>query len=548
MIAMTSAAAILLFLRRADFGLFKAVLYLQPFLAAFVAAELASVLKTRRTKLAEFAHRLRDTLIVTRGVRTSISIFAAVCAICAWVSISQIRTFVHYGQIAADRSEGAYFNQLPGAARQGLLALLRKLPQPQEGGNFVLDSDNSVLTKLVTFFTRGTPVQMISFNPFIIMAFIQNYDQVYQHRATQASESWLVDFPFTWTTSGVSDLVRLERRTSPNPGPRDILIASAADNAVLNRLSLQYPNDAAVVFRHVEGISDHLSFLPTILKGRHYFDYDIPAEKFSEYRSNVALWPIEPDFFYKGRTMVGAGRYILLRVVNPSKKPRLMLEMTASLNLDGESHLPPAQIFAQTNIPLGTIGRGSARLYSQPLVPLRFGEPYVVGIDMGIDGRRFTDEKGNLTPDTRRLTSFIRDISLVSDEAYAAMKPPARVAAFPEGLADKNLEYSGIYEDGWIGERAFLRLAGPKEPVQFRVSGMTPWDPQKSGVSQLIVRVDGMAKARETLKQGPFTISFDLASSEKAITVELEANAVEPLSVLDRRPASVRLSSVGWGD
>ena len=549
MITTLSAVAILLLLRHADFGVFKAVLYLQPFLAAFVAAELASALKTRRTKLAEFARGLlRGTFIVVRGVTTSIPIFAAVCAIFAWVSISQIRTFVHYGQIAADRSEGAYFNQVPGASRQGLLALLRKLPRPVEGSNFVLDTDNSVLTKLATFFTRGTPVQIISFNPFEIIAFIQKYDQAYQHRASQASESWFIDFPFTWTTSGDGDLVRLARRASSNPGPRDILIASTADNAVLNRLSLQYPNDAPVVFRYVEGMSDHLSFLPTVLKGRHYADYDIPAEKFSKYRSNVALWPNEPDFFYKGRTMAGAGRYILLRVINPSKKPRLMLEMTASFNLDRESRLPPAKIFAQPNIPLRTVGRGSARLYSQRLTPLQFGEAYVIGIDMGTDGRRFTDEKGNLTPDTRRLTAFIRDISLVSDEAYTAMKAPARVAAFPEGLADKNLEYSGIYEDGRIGERAFLRLAGPKEPAQFRVSGMMAEDPQKSGVWQLIVRVDGTEKAREALKPGPFTISFDVASSEKASTVELEVNTSDPLSVLDRRSASVRLSSVGWGD
>jgi len=352
-------------------------------------------------------------------------------------------------------------------------------------------------------------------------------------------------------------LVRLERRAAPNPGPRDILIASAPDNTVLNRFALQYPNDAPAVFRYVEGMSDHLSFLPTILKGRHYADYDIPAEKFSEYRSNVALWPNQPDLFYKGRTMASAGRYILLRVINPSRKPRLMLEMSATLIAGGDSRLPPAQVFARTNLPLGSIGRGSARLYSQPLTPLRFGEANVIGIDMGIDGRRFTDEKGNLSPDTRRLTAFIRDISLVSDEAYAAMKPPARVAAFPEGLADKNLEYSGIYEDGWIGERAFLRLAGPKEPVQFHVAGTTPEDPQRSGLSQLIVRIDGVEKAREALKPGPFTISFDVASSEKAITVELEVNSGEPsliafdqltLPLPRRRPASIRLSSVGWGD
>ena len=84
------------------------------------------------------------------------------------------------------------------------------------------------------------------------------------------------------------------------------------------------------------------------------------------------------------------------------------------------------------------------------------------------------------------------------------------VSQFPADLANKALEYSGLYEDGWMAEHGFLRLAGPPRPTRFVVRGVSPWNPTTSGVSDVVVRINGIEKARQGLRQGTFEISFDI--------------------------------------
>jgi hypothetical protein len=117
---------------------------------------------------------------------------------------------------------------------------------------------------------------------------------------------------------------------------------------------------------------------------------------------------------------------------------------------------------------------------------------------------------------------------------------------FLDELANKFLDFSGIYEDGWIAESAVMRLAGSMQPVQFVIAGMMPWNPKTSGVSQLVVRVDGLEKARYFLVQGQFFIPMNLEPSEKPIRVEIHADGVMPLGSGDPRHVSVRLMRVGW--
>jgi hypothetical protein len=223
-----------------------------------------------------------------------------------------------------------------------------------------------------------------------------------------------------------------------------------------------------------------------------------------------------------------------------------MIELTAALQTDGENRVPPIKIFDQSNNQIKTVGRGSARLFSKPIEPTRLGSAWVFGIDMGVEPRRFTDAHGNFTLDTRRLTSFVRDISLISDDDYREIKQPSKLTKFPEDLANKNLEYSGIYEDGWMAESAVVRLAGPTRPVQFNVAGIMPWNPKTSGVSQIVVRIDGVEKARFSLTQGEFSIPMQIEPSDKPILVEIRADGARPLGPVDHRPASIRLTRIGW--
>lgn len=544
-VTVLSAAALMLLWRQADFGTFKAVLFLQPFLSVFIAATLPfTMLPTALNGLLHFSDWPKAFRMRTIPALSAIAFVLIIIPVVAIVAVYQLRTFNVYGKIADDQFGSPYFNQLPGGSRLGLLSHLDQLPRPKSGGHYVLDTDNSVLTKLLALYTIGIPTRFLSYYPFKTSDFLTTFEMNFPERASETRGGRPIDIPFQWT-SGENDILRLQTDSRAEPKSGDILVAAAADNSVLNRLHLSYPNRSPVIALPLEKVSNHLSFLPTLEKARHYFDYDFPPEKFGEYRSNIAFWPNEPDYFYKGRTLVGTGRYVLLRVINP-ERPRIMLEITASLNSDGENRLPPIKLFNQASNSIGSVGRGSARLFSQSIKPFYLDSAMVIGIDMGNEPARFADTRGGFTSDTRRLTSFIRDISLISDEDYRVMKRPSKLENFPDDLANKNLEYSGIYEDGWMAESATLLLAAPTHPADFSVVGMMPWNPATSGVSQFIVRVDGVEKARQPLTQGEFSINIQLEPSEKPILVELQADGALPLSAGDRRPASVRLVKIGW--
>ena len=87
---------------------------------------------------------------------------------------------------------------------------------------------------------------------------------------------------------------------------------------------------------------------------------------------------------------------------------------------------------------------------------------------MGEDGRIVHPERQGLlglynrsvVNDTRYLTSYVRDISLVGGDAYRALQPPSSLVQFPADLMDPDVEYSGIYEDGWVAEESYIYLAG----------------------------------------------------------------------------------------
>jgi hypothetical protein len=352
-------------------------------------------------------------------------------------------------------------------------------------------------------------------------------------------------------SSKKKDTVRLQQWLEA-PQSNDVLIATGSRNSVLNKLSSGRSYEHILSFHDVADVSNYVSFLPSNLS-RSYFDYsfnypnsDLKAEDFHSLPSHIALWPNESDYFFRNRTLAGAGRYILLNAINPSAAPRVLVEMTSSFSPAMDFALPPTQVVSDSAFQLGAIGRGSARLYSPPITPTKLGALTVFGLDMGVDGRQNKQADGKIVLDTRWLTTYVRDISLISEEEYRALKPPRLIAHFPSDLANKALEYSGFYEDGWIAERAFLHLAPPPKGARFFVRGRLPSDSHASDISELVVLIDGVEKGRHLLQPGGFEFSFDLEPSPEPIRVDLIANAAFSLGSQDTRIGSVLIRSIGW--
>jgi hypothetical protein len=175
------------------------------------------------------------------------------------------------------------------------------------------------------------------------------------------------------------------------------------------------------------------------------------------------------------------------------------------------------------------------------------GTPYVL-LDMGVNGRLPTVPRGGIQRlygssvplDPDYVTSYVRDVSLVSAAQYASLDPPAALRHFPADLGNPNLEYSGIYEDGWIGANSFVRLAGGKA-ADLLVQGQVPAGAGKS----LEVLVDHRRIASRAIVPGPLDVRVALPASAASRRIELRFGATIKLREPDGRPAAARLSFLG---
>lgn len=233
--------------------------------------------------------------------------------------------------------------------------------------------------------------------------------------------------------------------------------------------------------------------------------------------------------------------------------PRLLMQLTSTLNGNGHTALPPATILGKDAYSLNFMGHGSARVFSNPIDPkIIDGLPYIM-LDMGQDPIRFPQIKEglqqlygkNILIDRRRLVGFVREISLVSEQEYQQRQAPSVLNTFPKDLDNPNLEYAGLYEDGWLSENVFFILSQPPTTTKLLIQGMLPEIGTSHGPSELTVRLDGHV-FRKHLKPGAFTVDIPVALNQQRHRVELHFNGAQQLPLGDDRPVSAKLLMIGF--
>jgi hypothetical protein len=228
------------------------------------------------------------------------------------------------------------------------------------------------------------------------------------------------------------------------------------------------------------------------------------------------------------------------------------MDYTASLKSDGRNVIPPAAVIGVERTAFGAIGRGSARLISPAIAPQMIQGRYYVSIDMGADGQRFPDKRVGLMRayglhipmDSRAITGFARDISAIDEDRFDALRPPSMVSHFPADLRNTGLEYSGVYEDGWVAESSFFRLMQPPRTSVLRIRAMVP--PLTPPPSALRVVVGGLSVAEVALRPGDNDVKIPLAGASMVQRVELHFDRAARLPGSDKRPASALLGFVGF--
>jgi hypothetical protein len=515
---------VLLFARGNGFGLFKLAMYAQPFMLGTAALVLvpASVATPARPRW------LAIVLLAAFGLPTQ----------------------VFYMRSSVNPALARMDIQNPRSAMNELRGL-----RDFRGASLDVDLPVTATVKLAGLFLRDIPLRFIGLPVF----FLPRGDPSAISKRLQPQAVALSSV--VREVTGVPRQFELHDRRQPSmanafyltgrpsahdkapPACESVLTGTSAQS-IVNRTTTG-AGDGTLRVLSCRAISNHLAFVSSAL-GRHYY-LAIPGA------DPIGMFALEPDYFFPDRRFAGVGRYLLFEVLQPDPRARLVVDFTSSLKADGANLLPPVDVIGEQRLSLPAVGRGSARWYSPPLAPQWIDGHAYVAVDFGVDGTRYPDTRRGLMTwlgrdipvDSRLLVGLGRNISLVSEAEYQRMVPPEHLERFPQDLGASALEYSGIYEDGWVADEGVVFLRRPSGPGTLTIRGTLL--PASSGSGTTItIDLDGAAAFSERRDPGPFAVDVPVPIADgNRIAVRLRFSSVRPLSDRDRRPASAHIDYLG---
>ena len=423
----------LLFVRSADFGLFKLAMFVQPFALGTLALGLVGGRSGWRTW--------------------------------KWLPLGLVAAAGVTGQVVYVGGSSGSAEEIPDASDVHMVSQLRDLPRTLEGQRIVLDSMNVSLAKIQALYMRGFETNFPSrdFFTYIMGRDLNNTTvlpgtlQLVTSARDAIGDELKPAFFAMHDPSNPDASDEFMINTVGQPASQltcDSFVSGSASQSILNGRKQPPGQTSAFVVQPCAEVTNHLIFIHSEL-GQHY--YQLLQHDFGAGAPSIGMFAMENDPLIAGRSMAGVGRYLLFQVIGPSARVRLALDMTDTLAADGINALPSAAVIGQTREALPLIGRGAARVFSPPVAPQIIDGRAFIALDMGVNGKTFAEDRsglmqayGTLIPlDRRLLVAFGRDVSLLSDTDYAHLTPPSFVQQFPADLLNPQLEFSGVYEDGW---------------------------------------------------------------------------------------------------
>jgi hypothetical protein len=521
---------------RQAFTLYKLAMYVQPFLLAVVVGGLAWLVERRTWKLAALRR-------------------AAYLAPVALLIVLGLPSGAFYRD-ASDDQAASGFTEIPHATKDALLPDLGKIAERVGARPLISDTSNVSLAKMEAGYLQKNELLFPSndfVGRFLLPAGSTFSGPAYQRRRAQALRFWgernrsfvdaAFDFAPAQSDDGRAEFVINRRVHAVMVHSPYVVLASSARETILNRRTAltAAPGITAVPATDVR---DYLTFIDTTLGSA-------PGPGVT--RDRVSLFQLERDPYARNGTMASVGRYLLFEIMNAPGPVRLVLDVTATLNADGSNRVPPVTAVGTRRVSFHSVGRGSARLVSDPIVPKVIEGVAYVGIDMGTRGSFFPQHRvglmrlyGNdISTDTRRVVGFIRDISAI-DASAVPRSTSAALARFPADLADPNVFYSGIYEDGWIGEdvRATLHSTGRTTNLVLTID--EPLIADAEFAPSVVVEIDGVNYGTWPASLGRSTINVPTNLAVGAHTVGLHFSATQRLPHGDGRIVAGHLDYLGF--
>ncbi len=515
--------AILLYFRGSGFGLYKLAMFAQPFLTGVVAIELArSGWKPKRSyKIAVF------------------------CVIAIAATLSQFS----YTTKSTGESAGS-FTEVPRASKLKISRQFGDLLNNAHNASpavYLADTANVVLAKFQSLHAIGNYLYLPSrvFAPEIVDSMFR--DATFLNPLSEENQNLMQEYQSLKDEKFVEQYIksgdtqnRFLSQKSDLAEKNAQLITNSAAQDIFNDIHRQESDE---VFKFVNSPENHLIFIHSEL-GPHYYS---PA------RNEAGYYQLEADPMFPGRSFAALGEHLLFRLVGATQNPRLVIELSNSVLKQHDSQLPKPSV---QGITLGFVGRGSGRLFSNPIQATKIDESDYIAINMNMKGKVFSHTKAGLMrlygrdilPDNRKITSFGRDVSVISENEFQSLQPPKSLQTFPEDLANSALEYSGVYEDGWLSERSFFVLQPEKDSGALLIKGFVPLLEDANFSTTVSVTVDGELVASKTLRPGDFEIGLPREASPRRHRIDIAFSNYQTLPGIDGRIIAVKLEFIGYQD
>ncbi len=501
-----------------DFGLYKNAMFMQPALAAALACALLKLPWSRfTTPLAVLA-------------------LAAACA----------PTALFYTRVSQGEKAG-------GITEAKLASILGTTPPPIPAGTRLLtDINNLVAAKVAAFQLRGSDLRFISRD------YYQQIAPIEFERLGDTLVSLHPKFPDLLRTKQLladrdAATIRTHQlfQTTFRAPALDFARGNSTDGYLIldeplglfNKLRTPPGTQAATFFEFLPAASvrNHLVFMHSG-RGNHYYLGD---------RQRIALYQPEADPYTTRQDITGLGRFMLLRIEQPDTE--FYLRIAATKTFMGRGHTawsPGSKILGATDVPLAFPGNGAVNRIVGPIRPaIRDGAAYIA-IDLNEIPTQFPNDRtglqalynNNVPLDSRKLVAYGRDISALSAAEVAALERPKQLTRFPDDiLFAKGLEFSGIYEDGWLSPRSDFVLGGGGPQSWARIRGFVPnlpGDPLGRGTLKITTPAGTFEVPADI---GSFDWLVPVGSAGQLAPVGLQFSVQGPLPGRDARPVGGKL-------
>ncbi len=124
---------------------------------------------------------------------------------------------------------------------------------------------------------------------------------------------------------------------------------------------------------------------------------------------------------------------------------------------------------------------------------------------------------------------------------------PTELTRIPQDLKNEKLELQGIYEDGWIAEKAACSLEQPEKAQFLTIRGMVPIIAGNSGFrTDLALSIDGQNIGRRGIGPGEFEFSAPIARGTGKRRLSITFSEAQILPAGDGRLVGARLEFIGF--